>query len=208
MIIAIMGLIGAGKSSLVKALQDVCGYKAFLEPTSESEGAKNNPFLDLYYEDAHRWAYAMQTFLLFERHKMTMEAYYRSLRGEVCILDSCCESDRAFALVQKQDRYFTPDEFVAYTNMYKTLQDTRPKADLVVWLDIMPKEVIERIQKRSRDCEAGLPIDYLDKLYHAYQEVLSDLEKHTKVVRINARPDAQTVLSSVQRAIIERQIEV
>ena len=208
MIISVMGLIGAGKSSLVKALQETCGYTAFIEPTSESEGAKNNPFLNLYYEDPKRWSYTMQTFLLFERHNQTMEAYYRSLRGEMCILDSCCESDMAFALVQKRDHYFTVDEFVAYSNMYKTLQDNRPKADLVVWLDIAPKEVVARIQKRSRDCESNIPLDYLIHLDDAYQEVLRALEAHTKVVRINARPDAQTVLASVQKAISERRIEL
>lgn len=201
MITAILGLIGCGKSTLVSSLKWTEGYTVFIEPTSESEGAKNNPFLDLYYADPKRWAYTMQTFLLYERHKQFMEAYYRSLRGETCILDSCCESDMAFALVQKRDGYFTKAEFETYTSMYRTLRDGRQYPDLVLWLELKPEETLERINKRARNCEAGIPLEYLQHLYEAYQIILEELEHHTKVIRLDARASADEVFWNAQKAI-------
>ena len=50
MIVATMGLIGSGKSTLAKALHKKYGFVPFIEPTKESEGADNNPFLDDYYD--------------------------------------------------------------------------------------------------------------------------------------------------------------
>lgn len=201
MIVANMGLLGSGKSTLTNNLKTRAGYITFVEPTSESEGAKLNPFLNLYYAEPKRWSYTMQTFLLFERHKQFMEAYYRSLRDEICILDSCCESDMAFALVQKRDGYFTDAEFETYLNMYKTLRDGRQYPDLVLWLELKPEETLERINKRARDCEAGIPLDYLQHLYEAYQTILEDLEHHTKVIRLDAKNTAAEVFWNAQKAI-------
>ena len=68
MIVATMGLIGAGKSTLTNMLREKHGYTTFMEPTSESEGASDNPFLEDYYKNPRRWAFTMQAFLLFERY--------------------------------------------------------------------------------------------------------------------------------------------
>lgn len=201
MIVAVMGLIGSGKSSLVTSLNNTGKYTVFMEPTKEIEGSTENPFLDKYYENPSRWAYTMQTFLLFERYKQFQEAHYRSLRGEDCIIDSAYYSDFAFALVQQQDGYFTDDEYMAYLNMHQTLQPNLVYPDVIVYLDLSPEDTLNRIKERSRECESNIPLQYLTKLHAAYCKVLSSLSKRCKIVYVDARKSREEVLSDVEAII-------
>ena len=198
MIIALEALIGAGKTSITNLLAERCNYTKFLEPVEA------NPFLEYYYKDPYRWAYAMQVNLLFERYKMFQEAHYRSLRGEDCVVDRSYYGDFAFALVQKNDGYFTKNEYKSYVKMHETLQPNLVYPDILIWLELKPEETLERIKKRSRDCEAGIPLEYLQHLYDAYKTVLKSLESRCHIVRIDARPDIETVYANVKKAIDER----
>lgn len=195
MYIAIEALIGAGKSTLVSKLAERDSLMPFFEPVDA------NPFLNLYYEDPKRWAYAMQVNLLAVRYKMSLEAHLRSLRGETCVLDRSIYGDAAFALVQKWDGYFTDAEFESYVKMHELLVPQLAYPDMILYLEIAPEDVVERIKKRARDCEAGLPLEYLKKLNEAYQIVLTQLSQHTKIIRIDANPDAETVYQTVKKAI-------
>lgn len=202
LVVAIEGLIGVGKSTLTNNLCAMSDFVPFNEPVEA------NPFLEDYYKDPHRWSYAMQVNLLWERFKMFQEANYRSLRGEVCIADRSIYGDMAFGLVQKWDGYFTPKEFNSYKKMHETLQPMLPYPDLTIWLELSPKDTMERICKRSRGCEAGIKLDYLEHLNDAYNEVLKCLEGKCKIVRVDAKQSVYEVLCEVQRIITdERDIE-
>ena len=194
-VISIEGLIGCGKTTLVTNLCDKHDYVPFFEPV------ETNPYLEDYYREPERYAFTMQVHLLWERYKMFQNAYYRSLQGEVCVLDRSPQGDYAFALVQDMDGYFTKNEFQTYKNMNQILHSQMANSDLVIWLDISPEEVVERIKKRSRNCECNIPIEYLQHLYEAYQTVLASLEKRTSVVRIDARPNVDIVLANVEKVI-------
>lgn len=198
MLVSIMALIGAGKSTLLKNLSqrdDNC--IAFLEPTSTSEGAANNPFLNLYYEDPKRWSFAMQVNLLFERYKMTQEAFLQSLKGHTAMLDSTIYSDMAFALVQKWSKYFTDEEYTAYLNMHKVISSQSAMPDVTFWLEVPIDVAIERINGRGRECEANIPRKYLEDLYSAYGIVLNLLEGHTRLIRLDATKSADDVAKEV-----------
>lgn len=202
MLVAIEALIGTGKTTVTEALSKSCRATPFLEPV------ESNPFLCDYYDDPSRWAYAMQVNLLFERFKMFQEAHYRSLRGELCVMDRSYYGDYAFAIVQHNDRFFTEKEFGSYERMHETLQPQLVYPDLLVWLELSPEETLERIKSRARSCEVGIKLEYLQHLYDAYQTVLSSLESRCKVVRIDARPNALAVLGKVQAAIDDRAAEL
>ena len=60
---------------------------------------------------------------------------------------------------------------------------------MIVYLQLSPEQALERIKKRSRDCESNIPIEYLKNLESSYETVLDKLSKHTKIVVVDARPD-------------------
>lgn len=202
LVVAIEGLIGVGKTTLTDSLCEMFGFTAFKEPVEA------NPFLEDYYKDPHRWSYAMQVNLLWERFKMFQEANYRAMRGEVCVADRSIYGDMAFGLVQKSDGYFVDKEFESYKRMHETLQPMIPYPDLIIWLELLPSDAMERIQKRSRGCESGIQLEYLQHLNEAYQQVLRCLESKCKIVKVDARQSAYKVLCEVMQIIDnERTVE-
>ena len=195
MIVCVTGLIGAGKSTLVNNLKSKNNYTIFEEPVD------NNPFLIDYYKDPARWSFTLQTYYLWERYKQSQEAFMRSMRGETVILDSTIYSDMAFALVQKWSSYFTNEEFNSYMNMHKIITAQTAYPDALLYLSLSPEETNERIKKRSRDCESGIPIKYLEDLNNAYKIVLDNLSKHTDIIYIDARSSADDVYKEVNSII-------
>ena len=195
MIVCVTGLIGAGKSTLVNNLKSKNNYTVFEEPVD------NNPFLIDYYKDPARWSFTLQTYYLWERYKQSQEAFMRSMRGETVILDSTIYSDMAFALVQKWSSYFTNEEFNSYMNMHKIITAQTAYPDALLYLQLSPEETNERLKKRSRDCESGIPIKYLEDLNNAYKIVLDNLSKHTDIIYIDARSSADDVYKEVNSII-------
>lgn len=195
MFINILGIIGSGKSTLVSNLAARNKYSFFMEPV------ETNPFLEIYYKDPVRWSYAMQVNLLFERFKQSQEAYLKSLNNEMVVMDSSLYSDFAFCLVQKWSHYFTDAEYHSYLNMHKFMATQVAYPDMVIWLDLPIDGCIERIKKRSRDCEAGIPKEYLESLHCAYMQVFDKLKKHTDIISVDASADADSVYNTVNNII-------
>ena len=125
----------------------------------------------------------------------------RSLKGETVVLDSSLYSDFAFALLQRNEKYFTDDEYKTYLNMHKIIASQTAYPELFIWLSITPEQTLERIKTRSRDCESSIPIEYLRNLYIAYKSVLEKLSKHTTIITVDAQPDADAVYNNVNKII-------
>lgn len=195
MIVCVIGLIGSGKSTLVNNLALRDNYTIFEEPVD------NNPFLVDYYKDPARWSFTLQTYYLWERYKQTQEAYMRSLRGEIVILDSSIYSDAAFAILQYDSHYFTNDEYKTYLNMHSILASKTAYPDIVIKLELSVEESLNRINKRSRDCENNIPIQYLKDLNEAYHTILNKLSKHTNIIYVDANKSADDVYNEVSGII-------
>lgn len=200
MLVAICGLIGSGKSTLVSNLANKFGYSSYQEPVD------NNPFLSQYYTDPKRWSFTLQVYYLWERYKQMCEAHMKSLNGEIVILDSTIYSDMAFALLQKQSGYFTKDEYATYLNMHKIIAAQTAYPDVLFFLQLSTEETAERIKMRSRDCESGIPIKYLEDLNAVYKTILDKLSKRTEVIYIDARKSADEVCAEVNSIIEDRVI--
>jgi deoxyadenosine/deoxycytidine kinase len=197
MFLSILGLIGAGKSTLVENLASKSNFIPYREPV------ESNPFLELYYQDPVRWSYAMQVNLLFERYKQSQEAFLRSSAGEDTVIDSSIYSDAAFALVQRQSNYFTDKEYVSYLNMHKVIAAQTAYPEITIWLELDPESTQKRIISRSRACESNIPIKYLSDLYNAYKVILDKIKGHTKIISVDARESADKVYNNVVGIINE-----
>ena len=188
MIVCIEGLIGVGKSTLCEALE---GEK-FYEPVD------SNPFLERYYADPKRWAYAMQVNLLAERFFMFQQAQWT--KGD-CILDRSYYGDYAFAIVQKQQGMMTDDEFNSYKKMHRIHQRYLGFPDLIIRLMLPLEDEIKRIQKRGRGCEKGIDPSYLMALDAAYNDLFDELREECTVCEIDASQSVDDVVREAKAAI-------
>src|SRR5690606_35261636 len=71
--------------------------------------------------------------------------------------------DRIFAYLNLDDT-----ELAMYENVYKMVESTVPRPDLVVYLQAEVEVLRERIKRRGRGAERWLEPRYLDELVQAY----------------------------------------
>lgn len=204
MLVVVTGSIGAGKSSLVEGLVKELGATPFYEPLPETD----NFMLEAYYKDPARYSYSMQTLLLALRFRAQQEAQWRSNRGELCVIDSSYYADQAFLEVQRQCGYIDDLEYRAYHKLCEIHFGFLQYPDLHIHLDLPLEREIERIKIRSRDCESGIPEDYLIKLRAAYDDLIPFLSKKFPLVHIDASQDKAHVLSDALSAISKRKDEM
>lgn len=155
--IVIEGPIGAGKTSLARALADACGGSLVLE---DPDG---NPFLPRFYQDPERHALAAQLFFLFQRVNQLRELNQSDLFRGLSVSDFMLDKDPLFASLTLRD-----DELRLYEQIYAHLRPQVPPPDLVVYLQASPATLVERVRKRGVNYEAGIDDAYLARLADAY----------------------------------------
>lgn len=200
MLVAVSGVIGCGKSSLVEGLAQRLGATPFYEPLPGS----GNFMLESYYKNPAKYAYSMQTLLLALRFQTHQEAQWRSARGELCVIDSPITSDRAFIEVQRQCGYIDDMEYRAYEALCSIHYPYLQYPDIQIHIDVPLGVEVNRIQARGRDCEAGIDTGYLSKLEAVYNDLIPHLAKIFPVVRIDGSGGKETVLGEAIRAIEDR----
>lgn len=204
MLIAVTGVIGVGKSTLVDRLVKRLGATPFYEPLPGS----GNFMLEAYYKDPARYAYSMQTLLLALRFQAQQEAQWRSSHGEICVMDSSIYSDKAFLEVQRQCGYIDELEYRAYDALCSIHFGFLQYPDLLIHLDLPVEAEENRIAARSRECESGIPRDYLEKLHAAYDDLIPFLRQKFPVVVIEASVSAEEVCERALGLIRARQNEL
>ena len=156
--IGISGLIGAGKTTLAKALGKVLNLPVYYEPIIENE------YLEDFYRDMKRYSFSFQIYLLNCRFRQHQQVLWNGTGG---IQDRTLYEDSIFAKVLYEDGNFMK------------------KNTLIIHLDCKPEESLERIKKRARGCETGITLEYLQKLYDGYEEFIKQISKVIPVLRIN-----------------------
>ena len=154
--ISIAGLIGVGKSTLAKALASHLGFDVHHEPVAENE------YLDDFYTDTARYAFAMQVYLLNARFQQHQEIIWR---GRGAVQDRTIYEDGIFAKVLMDMGLMHPRDYQTYQSLFRNLARFMCRPTAIVYLHCSPETCYERIQMRARDCEQGIDIEYLKRLY-------------------------------------------
>jgi deoxyadenosine/deoxycytidine kinase len=161
--VIIEGPIGAGKTSLARALNEACGGTLMLEQPDA------NPFLPRFYQNAERYALPAQLFFLFQRATQLRDLEQSDLFRDLTIADYMMEKDRLFAALTLRG-----DELALYEQMYAHLQPRSPAPDLVIYLQASPATLIERVRRRATRYEEGVSDEYLMALADAYARFFHD----------------------------------
>lgn len=164
MYIAIAGNIGAGKTTLTKMLARYYGW----EPRFESVGF--NPYLEDYYSDIPRWSFCLETYFLKERFK-DMLAIAQS--NHTIVQDrSIFEGVYVFVTNNYRRGDLTQRDYDTYMELFGHMKSLMRMPDLMIYLRKSVPALIEQIQKRGREYEQGMQIDYLKDLNDRYEEFI------------------------------------
>ena len=158
--VAVAGMIGAGKTSLVSWLVDRYGLLPFYEPNEQ------NPYLEDFYRDMRRWALPSQ--LYFLAHRMRLHQALEASERPSVIDRTIWEDAEIFARNAHEQGFLDPRDWALYSELYEGIRRTVRPPDVLIALRCTIRTARQRIRRRGRAMEANIPDDYLRRLHHAY----------------------------------------
>lgn len=162
--IAVAGNIGSGKTTLVNMLSKHYGWKP------QFEAVVSNPYLDDYYKDIKRWSFNMEVFFLKERFRNLLEI---SQSSDTIIQDrSIYEGVYVFMANNFKMGNLDERDYITYMELFEQMTDVVKYPDLMIYLRSIVPHLVKNIQKRGRDYEQQIPLEYLENLNELYEEFI------------------------------------
>ncbi len=164
MYIAIAGNIGCGKTTLTNMLARHYGWEARFEAVTD------NPYLEDYYKDIKRWSFALEVFFLKERFRDLMrinEAKHTIIQDR-----SIFEGVYVFTANNKAMGNLSDRDFETYMELFEQMMSIVKLPDLMIYLRASVPHLVENIQKRGRDYEQTIQLEYLQNLNDRYEDFI------------------------------------
>ena len=172
--IAIAGNIGSGKTTLTKMLAAHYGW------TPKFESVDFNPYLADFYKDMERWSFNLQIYFLNKRFKDVVDIAHSD---EVIIQDRTIYEDaRIFAPNLHDMGLMSSRDFENYSDLFNLMMSLVGTPDMLIYLKSSIPNLISQIQKRGRDYEQSISIEYLTGLNEKYDNWIKDYKGNLLVV--------------------------
>ena len=175
--IAVAGNIGSGKTTLTKMLANHYGW------TPRFESVDFNPYLADFYEDMERWSFNLQVYFLNKRFKDVVEI---SKQKEVIIQDRTIYEDaRIFAPNLHAMGLMSSRDFENYSDLFDLMMSLVKAPDLMIYLRSSIPNLIAQIQKRGREYERSIRIDYITGLNERYEAWIKDYKHRLLIIDVD-----------------------
>lgn len=153
------------------------GYRAIYGPSEE------NPYLSSFSEDMRRWSFNMMVYSLYANIKQLSEM---QASGESFVRDRSLYDDAyIFAPNLQSMGLMTTRDLNTYTKLFEMTYSLLPKPDLLIYLRGDVPSLVRHIQKRGRELESSIRLDYLTNLNNRYETWAENYEGKMLVVDID-----------------------
>lgn len=160
--IAVAGNIGSGKTTLTTLLGKHYGWETHFEDVD------NNPYLHDFYQDMQRWSFNLQIFFLHSRFKQILDI--RKNNRPVIQDRTIYEDANIFAPNLYEMGLMSVRDFENYSNLFTSITNLISPPDLLIYLRASVPTLVRQIQKRGRDYEDSIRLDYLKRLNDRYED--------------------------------------
>jgi len=169
MIIAIAGNIGSGKTTLTRLLAKHYKWEPHFEDVDE------NPYLNDFYNDMQRWSFNLQVYYMTSRISKIQEIR----KGKKTVIQdrTLYEDAYIFAPNLHSMGLMTTRDFETYFSLFKLQETFITPPDLLIYLRASMPTLVNQIQKRGRDYEESIRIDYLKRLNERYEAWISTYDQ-------------------------------
>lgn len=175
--IAVIGPIGAGKSTLVRALATDLNALPLLERFEES------PYLSGFYREPARWAFHHTVFFA---EQSVRDQYEAQARGDFAVQERILEEHIwVFGAEFHAREYITDGDWSLLQRLAQDLgRELRP-VDLLIYVDVAPDEALRRLRSRERRDELAVTLDYMSGLASRYEALVAGWSQ-SEVLRLPA----------------------
>ena len=167
--IAIAGNIGSGKTTLTEMLSKHYKWVPHYEDVTD------NPYLDDFYTSMQRWSFNLQIYFLQSRFRQV-----RDIResGKNVIQDRTIYEDAFIFAPNLHAMGLMPErDFKNFQSIFDLMEPYLQPPDLLIYLRASVSTLVEQIQKRGRAYEAGIRLDYLNRLNERYEAWITTYNK-------------------------------
>lgn len=167
--IAVSGNIGSGKTTLTTKLAKHYSWNA------ELEAVDDNPYLADFYEDMKRWSFHLQVYFLnsrFNQIKRIRESGLSVIQDRTIYEDAYI-----FAANLNKSNLISERDYANYLALFDSMINFVKAPDLLIYLKADIPKLVGQIEKRGRDYENAIRIDYLKNLNTHYEEWISSYDK-------------------------------
>ncbi len=172
--IGIAGNIGCGKTTLTRMLSEHYGW------TPRYESVTYNPYLEDYYKDIPRWSYNLETYFLAQRFQDLLEI---RKSDEVIIQDrTIMEGVHIFVSNNVALGNLSRRDYETYMQLFNIMMSMVSEPDLLIYLKSSVPHLVSRIQKRGRDYEQSMSLEYLGGLNERYEKWISEYKGNLLVI--------------------------
>lgn len=169
MYIAVAGNIGSGKSTLTRMLARHYRWEACYESVD------TNPYLEDYYRDIRRWSFNLEVYFLKERFRDLLNILQS---GRDVIQDrTIYEGVYVFMQNNREMGYLSKRDYDTYMELFEQMMAVVHMPDLMIYLRASVPHLVGNIQKRGRDYELTMNLEYLENLNHRYDDFINKIYK-------------------------------
>ena len=160
--VGIAGNIGVGKTTFSEIISKHFGWKAFYESVGD------NPYLDDFYKDMHRWSFSLQIYFL--QHRFAGQMEIKSINSGVIQDRTIYEDIEIFANNLHEMKYLTDRDWKTYQSLFNNMTQFLQKPDLIIYLRASTDTLLSRIKNRDRGFEKDISSEYLHSLNILYDK--------------------------------------
>lgn len=174
--ITVIGNVGAGKSTLTRAISELLKFDASFERVD------TNPYLSDFYQDQAAWGFHLQIYFLGQRYKDIVRIQEQ---GRDHIQDrSIYEDVEIFARALHDSGKMTDRDFQTYHDLFHNMVDHLIKPDLAIYLTGSLDTILKRIASRGRESEKAVPSSYWAELHNRYERFITSYD-HSPVLWVD-----------------------
>jgi deoxyadenosine/deoxycytidine kinase len=172
--IAVAGNIGSGKTTLTRLLSEHYGW----EPKYEDVDV--NPYLSDFYNDMQRWSFNLQVYFLNKRFQGIVDI--RNSQLDVIQDRTIYEDARIFAPNLHAMGLLSTRDYENYKSLFELMISLVKPPDLLIYLKASIPTLLYQINKRGREYESGIRVDYLEGLNERYEDWVANYKDGKKLI--------------------------